>query len=106
MVYGIYERVQETQLTPQFVAALTTPQSLLRHMQAHSIHCIASGGQAPNFKYFFFAQKTEDTSTFFVECVINTSSCKAQIKIKADDQSTSNAFSDLLQSALSKFGMH
>ncbi|KAL9226813.1 hypothetical protein vseg_002582 [Gypsophila vaccaria] len=96
---------QDIQVTPQGVAALTTPQSLLRHMQAHSIHCIASGGQSPNFKYFFFAQKAEDTSTFLVECIINTSSCKAQIKIKADDQSTSNAFSDSFQVALSKFGM-
>lgn len=92
-------------MTPQGVAALTTPQSLLRHMQAHSIHCIASGGQSPTFKYFFFAQKAGDTSTFLVECIVNTSASKAQIKIKADDQSTSNAFSDLFQSALSKFGM-
>ncbi|GAB4837273.1 hypothetical protein Ancab_002175 [Ancistrocladus abbreviatus] len=36
-------------ISPEGVAALTTPQSLLRHMQGHSIHCIASGGQAPNF---------------------------------------------------------
>lgn len=92
-------------MTPQGVAALTTPQALLRHMQANSIHCIASGGQSPNFKFFFFAQKAEDTSTFLAECVINTSSCKAQIKIKADDQSTSSAFSDIFQAALSKFGM-
>ncbi|XP_021735609.1 beta-adaptin-like protein A [Chenopodium quinoa] len=96
---------QEIQVTPQGVAALTTPQSLLQHMLANSIHCIASGGQSPNFKYFFFAQKAEDTSTFLVECVINTSACKAQIKIKADDQSSSNAFSEIFQSALSKFGM-
>ncbi|XP_074276520.1 beta-adaptin-like protein A [Silene latifolia] len=96
---------QDIQLTPQGVAALTTPQSLLRHMQGNSIHCIASGGQSPNFKYFFFAQKAEDTSTFLVECIINTSCCKAQIKIKADDQSTTKAFSDMFQAALSKFGM-
>ncbi|KAJ8450454.1 hypothetical protein Cgig2_002139 [Carnegiea gigantea] len=96
---------QEFSVSPQGVAALTTPQTLLRHMQGHSIHCIASGGQAPNFKYFFFAQKAEDTSTFLVECIINTSSCKVQMKIKADDQSASQAFSDLFQFALSKFGM-
>ncbi|GMG99055.1 hypothetical protein Nepgr_000895 [Nepenthes gracilis] len=92
-------------VNPRGVAALTTPQALVRHMQGHSIHCIASGGQAPNFKYFFFAQKTEDASLFLVECVINTSSCKAQIKVKADDQSTSQAFSDSFQSALSQFGL-
>lgn len=95
---------QEYMMNPHGVAALTTPQSLLRHMQGHSIHCIASGGQAPNFKYFFFAQKAEESSTFLVECVINSSSCKAQLKIKADDESTSQAFSDLFQSALSTLG--
>ncbi|KAK9273245.1 hypothetical protein L1049_018052 [Liquidambar formosana] len=96
---------QEYSLSPQGVVALTAPQALLRHMQGHSIHCIASGGKSPNFKFFFFAQKAEESSTFLVECIINTSSSKSQIKIKADDQSTSQAFSDLFQSALSKFGM-
>ncbi|XP_021835288.1 beta-adaptin-like protein A [Spinacia oleracea] len=96
---------QEIQMTSQGVAALTTPQPLIQHMQGNSIHCIASGGQSPNFKLFFFAQKAEDTSTFLVECVINKSSSKAQIKIKADDQSTSNAFSESFQSVFSKFGM-
>ncbi|OUZ99957.1 Clathrin/coatomer adaptor [Macleaya cordata] len=96
---------QEYSMSPRGVAALTSPQVLLRHMQAHSIHCIASGGQAPNFKFFFFAQKAEESATFFlVECLINTSSSKAQMKVKADDQSLSEAFSALFQSALSKFG--
>ncbi|KAK1551026.1 hypothetical protein Q3G72_028765 [Acer saccharum] len=96
---------QDFTLSPQGVAALTTPQTLLRHMQGHSIHCIASGGQSPNFKFFFFAQKAEEPSNYLVECIINTSSAKAQIKIKADDPTTSQAFSDLFQSALSKFGL-
>lgn len=95
---------QEYSLSPQGVAALTAPQALLRHMQSHSIHCIASGGQSPNFKFFFFAQKAEESSNYLVECIINTSLAKAQMKIKADDQSTSEAFSTLFQSALSKFG--
>lgn len=92
-------------MSSQGVGALTTPQTLLRHMQSHSIHCIASGGQSPNFKFFFFAQKAEESSTFLVQCIISTSSSKAQIKIKADDQSASQAFSSLFESALSKFGL-
>ncbi|XP_062076976.1 beta-adaptin-like protein A [Humulus lupulus] len=95
---------QDYSLSTQGVGALTTPQTLLRHMQSSSIHCIASGGQSPNFKFFFFAQKAEESSTFLVECIINTSSSKAQIKIKADDQSASQAFSSLFQSALANFG--
>ncbi|CAA2992341.1 beta-adaptin A [Olea europaea subsp. europaea] len=96
---------QEISLNPQGVSALSSPQVLLRHMQGHSIQCIASGGQAPNFKFFFFAQKEDEPSTYLVECVINSAACKAQLKIKADDQSTTQAFSTLFQSVLSEFGL-
>lgn len=96
---------QEVSISPQGVAALTNLQSLLHHMQGHSIQCIASGGQSPNFKFFFFAQKSEGSSLFLVECIINSSSCKAQLKIKADDQSSSQAFSTVFQSALTSYGM-
>ncbi|KAK7283005.1 hypothetical protein RIF29_12193 [Crotalaria pallida] len=96
---------EEYSLSPQGVASLTSPHALLRHMQSHSILCIASGGQSPNFKFFFFAQKAEEASTYLVECIINTSSAKSQVKIKADDQNSSQAFSTIFQSALSKFGL-
>ncbi|GMJ15887.1 Adaptor protein complex protein 4B [Hibiscus trionum] len=95
---------QEYSVSPRGVAALTAPQALIRHMQSHSIHCIASGGQSPSFKFFFFAQKMDSSSNYLVECIINTSSAFARITIKADDQSTSEVFSTLFQSALSKFG--
>jgi len=75
-------------------------------MQGHSIQCIASGGQAPNLKFFFFAQRADEPPAFFlVECLINTSSAKAQIKVKTDDPSVSEAFATLFQSALSKFAL-
>ncbi|KAK1372487.1 hypothetical protein POM88_028680 [Heracleum sosnowskyi] len=96
---------EEASISQQGVAALTNLQSLLHHMQGHSIQCIASGGQSPNFKLFFFAQKSEEPSLFLVECIINSSSCKAQLKIKADDESSSKAFSKVFQSALSSYGM-
>ncbi|XP_042387028.1 beta-adaptin-like protein A [Zingiber officinale] len=97
---------QEIPISPQGVGSLTTPQALIRHMQANSIHCIASGGQSPNFKFFLFAQKDDGSASFFlVECIVNTSSAKAQVKVKADDASASEAFFALFQSALSKFGM-
>ncbi|PON82447.1 Beta-adaptin appendage, C-terminal subdomain containing protein [Trema orientale] len=44
------------------------------------------------FKFFFFAQKAEEISIFLVECIISTSSSKAQFKIKTDDQSASQEF--------------
>lgn len=95
---------QEISIDPRGVATMTNPQALPQHMQGHSINCIASGGQAPNFKFFFFAQKAEGSSAYLVECVINSSSCKVQLKIKADDQTTSQVFSELFQMALAKFG--
>ncbi|XP_073007246.1 beta-adaptin-like protein A [Typha latifolia] len=96
---------QECSLTVQGAAALTTPQALIRHMQGNSIQCIASGGRPPNYKFFFFAQKDGASVFFLVECIINTSSAMAQIKIKADDGSISEAFYALFQSALSKFSL-
>ncbi|GFP94474.1 beta-adaptin-like protein a [Phtheirospermum japonicum] len=96
---------QDLLIDPRGVAAMINPQALPQHMQSYSIHCIASGGQAPNFKFFFFAQKAEESSAYLVECIINSSTCKAQSKIKADDQSTAHAFSELFQSALSKLSL-
>ncbi|CAI9755649.1 unnamed protein product [Fraxinus pennsylvanica] len=58
---------QEISMNPEGAFALSSPQVLLRHMQGHSIQCIASGGQAPNFKFFFFAQKEGEPSTYLVE---------------------------------------
>ncbi|XP_073039117.1 beta-adaptin-like protein A [Primulina eburnea] len=96
---------QEISIDPRGVAAMTTPLALSRHMQGHSFHCVASGGQPPNYKFFFFARKEEESSAFLVECIINSSTCKVQLKIKADDQTTAPPFSELFQSALFKFGL-
>uniref|UniRef100_A0A0D9YBY4 Beta-adaptin-like protein n=1 Tax=Oryza glumipatula TaxID=40148 RepID=A0A0D9YBY4_9ORYZ len=96
---------QECSLSPQGAASLMNPQSLIRHMQNNYIQCIASGGQPPNYKFFFYAQKDGATAFFLVECIVNTASAKAQIKVKADDGTAAEAFSTLFQSALSKFGL-
>ncbi|XP_051119286.1 beta-adaptin-like protein A [Andrographis paniculata] len=98
---------EDISIEPQGVAAMTNPRALPQHMESHNIHIIASGGQAPNFKFFFFARKAEGSpaAMYLVECVINSSSCKVQLKIKSDDESTSQAFSDLFKTALSKFGV-
>ncbi|BAS73253.1 Os01g0626200, partial [Oryza sativa Japonica Group] len=52
-----------------------------------------------------YAQKDGATAFFLVECIVNTASAKAQIKVKADDGTAAEAFSTLFQSALSKFGL-
>jgi hypothetical protein len=96
---------QECSLSPQGAASLMNPQSLIRHMQNNYIQCIASGGQPPNYKFFFYGQKDGATAFYLVECIVNTASAKAQLKIKADDGTTAEAFSSLFQSVLSKFGL-
>ncbi|KQK08816.1 beta-adaptin-like protein A [Brachypodium distachyon] len=96
---------QECSLSPQGAASLMNPQSLIRHMQSNYIQCIASGGQPPNYKFFFYGQKDGATAFYLVECIVNTASAKAQLKIKADDGTTAQSFSTLFQSALSKFGL-
>ncbi|KAJ3671027.1 hypothetical protein LUZ60_008453 [Juncus effusus] len=96
---------QESSLTIQGIASLQSPQSLIKHMQANSIQCIASGGQPPNYKFFFFAQKEGSNNFFLVESVVNTASAKAQIKIKADDAGLSGEFATIFESALASFGL-
>ncbi|KAF6997612.1 hypothetical protein CFC21_013821 [Triticum aestivum] len=131
---------QECSLTPQGAASLMNHQSLIRHMQNNYIQCVASGGQPPNHKFFFYGQKAGaaafyslrsellvtkmDVSTtkihldtfisrtsnserreYLVECIVNPASSKAQLKIKADDGATAEAFSTLFQSVLSEFGL-
>lgn len=76
-------------------------------MQAHSVECMASGGQAPKFKFFFFAQVADSppsTGFFLVEFVVNTSSGISQAKVKADNADLVPAFGDLFVSTLRKFG--
>jgi hypothetical protein len=80
------------------------PQSLIRHMQSNYIQCIASGGQPPNYKFYFYGQKAGAAAFYLVECIVNTASAKAQLKIKAEDGTTAEAFSTLFQSVLSQFG--
>eukprot|EP00249_Psilotum_nudum_P021679 c28199_g1_i1 orf=558-3068(-) len=98
---------QEYTLSTQAITALTGPQPLLRHMQAHEIQCIASGGQLPNFKFFFYSQRLGSpagSGFFLVECVTSTSSRVSTVKIKTDDNKSSQDFADIFQSALANFG--
>eukprot|EP00250_Pteridium_aquilinum_P017380 c23603_g1_i1 orf=141-2654(+) len=99
---------QEYTLSSQAVANLTGPQPLLKHMQAQLIHCIASGGQSPNFKFFFFAQKSNAAAGlgfFLVECVVNVTSKKCTANYKTDESNLLENFASIFQSALLKFGL-
>lgn len=99
---------KEYALSPEAAANLTGPQPLLRHMQAQSIHCIASGGQAPNFKFFFFAQKSNAPAGglgfFLVECIVNVALRKCTVNYKVDEPDYLEGFASVFQLALLKFG--
>ncbi|VAH22984.1 unnamed protein product [Triticum turgidum subsp. durum] len=79
--------------------------SFIRHMQSNYIQCVVSGGQPPNRKFFFYGQKAGADAFYLVECNVNPASSEAQLKIKADDGATAEAFSTLFQSVLSEFGL-
>jgi hypothetical protein len=88
-------------------AALPTPQPLISHMQANLVEVMASGGKAPTFKFFFYAQAADSPPTsgfFLVELVVNTSTGSSLAKIKADDASLATAFQELFLAILSSFG--
>lgn len=89
------------------VAALSTPQPLIRHMQANLVEVMASGGKAPTFKFFFYAQAADSPPTsgfFLVELIVNTSTASSQVKIKADDASLAPHFQELFLATLGSFG--
>jgi hypothetical protein len=81
-------------------------------MQTKLIHCIASGGQAPSFRFFFFAQKQQDrgaiaiagSSYFLVECSVSTASKKCVANYKADEAGLVQSFADIFKSAVQAFG--
>eukprot|EP00850_Spirogloea_muscicola_P011386 SM000070S21352 [mRNA] locus=s70:581897:587414:+ [translate_table: standard] len=87
-------------------ATLTSPTPLLKHMATKCIQCMASGGQPPNFKFFFYAQAASLSpgAYFLVELHMNTSTRTATVKLKADDNSLASAFTALLKASLAEFG--
>eukprot|EP00897_Mesotaenium_endlicherianum_P009523 jgi/Mesen1/859/ME000114S10944 len=103
----IFQTLDE-QLSFQGSAALTGPPPLLRHMATCSIQCMASGGQAPNLKFFFYAQTADaapGSSYFLVELVVHVTSRKATAKVKVDDQELGLAFTNHFRTSLAAFGM-
>ena len=63
---------------------------------------MASGGTAPQFKFFFFAQPAHDkTKHFLMEMLLNTGTNTAQITIKSDAAPTLVAeFTELVKKTL------
>ena len=97
---------QEERLSSGAVAALTSPILLREHMATHHIQCMASGGAAPNFKFFFHAQKDgaiASSGVFLVEMMVNTTLATANVKIKSDKGDLVPLFVEALKRGFSTF---
>lgn len=93
----------EEPLQPQALVKLSTPQALLRHMASSSIACMASGGAAPMFRFFFYAQSVEagaGSGFFLIELIVNSASGSASAKIKAEQEALVEPFVDVFRTAL------
>lgn len=98
--------LQEERLSPAAVAALTTPIPLREHMASHQIQCMASGGSAPNFKFFFHAQRdgaAANSGVFLVEMMVNTALATANVKIKSDEGDLAPLFVEAFKRGLATF---
>ena len=62
---------------------------------------MASGGQAPNFRFYFHAQPLSGEGRFLVEAIINTAAGSASVTLKSDAAASHVApFCDLLKGAM------
>lgn len=103
--------LQSEKLPESFTSALSAPVLLLRHMASKDVQCMASGGQSPNFKFFFYAQTAvapggspDSAHTFLVELIVSLASASATAKVKASDPALVPEFVKKFRSALLSFG--
>lgn len=74
-----------------------------QHMAQAYIMTIASGGQPPMYRYYFYAQTTHGSLLFLVEMVVQTATRQANVTIKADDEGLLPQFVDLWSNCLAGF---
>jgi len=87
--------VTEVNLRPDQVAALVSaPARLIQHMAEGSIATMASGGAAPQIKFYFYALTSDGAGVFLVEALINTQAAKASVTVKTSVASLGPAFAD------------
>lgn len=66
---------------------------------------MASGGQPPNFRFYFHAQQAAADARFLVEMLVNSAAGTAAVTVKSDaGGQAASSFSQILRSALSSAG--
>jgi hypothetical protein len=72
-------------------------QDFCRHMAAANIATMASGGQAPMYRFYFHAQQLGTGTRILVEALVNKTAGNASVTVKSSDVAVASAFSDVLR---------
>jgi len=91
---------QPVEPLPPGAAASSLAGRLPLHMTSHHMPCMAHGGAAPNFKFYFFAKKLSDQVFFLVEANINTDVGTVSMTIKGEDPAMVPLFQERMKAAL------
>lgn len=84
-------------INQETVAALASNghKEFSQHMMQGYINTMASGGQPPQFKYYFFATTADGSGEFLVEMIVATSSGQTSVTVKSNVPQLVNQFVEL-----------
>mmetsp|Transcript_32786 Transcript_32786/g.83214 ORF Transcript_32786/g.83214 Transcript_32786/m.83214 type:complete len:924 (-) Transcript_32786:319-3090(-) len=88
---------QQDALTPATLAALAANahKDFTAHVAQAYIQTIASGGQQPTYKYYFYGQQSGSNSLLLVELVVRTDTRIASLTVKAEETALVPQFVEL-----------
>ncbi|GIL46366.1 hypothetical protein Vafri_3358 [Volvox africanus] len=93
-------------VSPATVAAIiaNNHRDFTQHMTQAYIHTIASGGQAPSFRYYFYGQNGGPSAALYlVEMLLRSDSGNIQVTVKTADTASLPAFLELWNACLTGF---
>lgn len=92
-ILPIAHQYEERGLSPATLNAMAgneRDKAFSQHMQQAHVMTMASGGQAPLYKFYFYGQVVGSGSPlFFIELVVRTDSMSASVTIKTSPSSSS-----------------
>eukprot|EP00195_Chlamydomonas_chlamydogama_P008244 CAMPEP_0202904088 /NCGR_PEP_ID=MMETSP1392-20130828/27835_1 /ASSEMBLY_ACC=CAM_ASM_000868 /TAXON_ID=225041 /ORGANISM="Chlamydomonas chlamydogama, Strain SAG 11-48b" /LENGTH=846 /DNA_ID=CAMNT_0049591569 /DNA_START=246 /DNA_END=2786 /DNA_ORIENTATION=+ len=92
-------------LSPATIAAMSanSHKDFCQHMTQAYIMTMASGGQPPTFKYYFYSQVADSGALVLVEVVVRTDACSASITFKSEAVEAMPQFMELWTNCLAGF---
>lgn len=61
---------------------------------------MASGGAPPTYRFYFHGQRADRDTRILIESIVDKTTAKIQITVKADDAATPEQFKPVYQSLL------